>query len=59
MPAPELEPHCGSWIVQCATTGEGFEVFSKAVADKSSEKDYLIVWTAAQWFAALNEEAKT
>ncbi len=56
MAAPELEHHCGSWIVMCLTTGEAlFETFDRGVADKASEHDYLVVFTAAEWLSRLND----
>lgn len=56
MAAPQLENHCGSWIVMCLTTGEAlFETFDRGVADKASEHNYLVVFTAAEWLSRLND----
>ena len=59
MSAPELEPHCGSWVVTCMVTGESlFETFDKKLADQCSEQQNLKVWTAAQWLAHINKCTK-
>lgn len=53
--APELEPHCGSWIVVCRSTGAPvLETFSRSIADKVNRARY-DVQTAAQWLASLNK----
>ena len=59
MSAPELDPHCGSWVVSCLVTGESlFETFDKRLADKCSAQNNLKVWTAAQWLADINQRIK-
>lgn len=56
MPAPELEPHCGSWvIVQRTTRNVVRETFSKALADRVADNEpQFEVLTTAQWLAEFN-----
>lgn len=52
--APELERHCGSWVVVDRATGEAvMETFSRVVADAINQTRYRVV-TAAAWLASLN-----
>lgn len=56
MPAPALEPHCGSWvIVQRITRDVVCEIWSKERADRiaDSEPNFEVL-TAAQWLAEFN-----
>ena len=54
---PELEPHCGSWIVTRNDTGAAvLETFSRKVAD-AVNRDRYTVQTAAQYLAQLNRTA--
>ena len=51
---PDLEPHCGSWvIVSRATGGPVLETYSRAVAERISLERYEVL-TAAQWLARVN-----
>lgn len=53
MGVPELEPHCGSWIV----LKEGkpiYETFDRRTAERAAGSPDLEVLTAAQWLARLN-----
>ena len=55
---PELEPHCGSWIVTRNDTGEAIlETFSRKVAD-AVNRDRYTVQTALQYLVALNRSIK-
>ena len=56
MPAPALEPHCGSWIVVQRTTRDVVcELWSKARADRIADNEPTFeVLTAAQWLAEFN-----
>jgi len=56
--APELEPHCGSWIVTRTATGEAvLETWSRKVAD-AINRDRYTVQTAAQYLGALNRKIR-
>ena len=53
--APDLEPHCGSWII--SDNGAAImETWDRAFADRiaSRQTPGVIVHTAAQWLASLN-----
>lgn len=55
--APDLEPHCGSWvIVQRITRDAVREVWNRATADRiaAEESEHFEVLTAAQWLAEFN-----
>jgi hypothetical protein len=55
---PDLEPHCGSWVVVNRETGRAVcEVFSRVFVESINQDRYLIL-TAAQWLARFNAEAK-
>lgn len=55
MPAPKLEPHCGSWVIVQRTTRDAVcETFSQAVADRIADEPQFEVLTAAQWLAEFN-----
>jgi hypothetical protein len=59
MPAPKLEPHCGSWvIVQRITRDVLCETFDQARADRIADRegDYFEVLTTAQWLAEFNRK---
>jgi hypothetical protein len=53
--APDLEPHCGSWII--ADNGEAIlETWDREFADLIASRAMpgVVVHTAAQWLASLN-----
>lgn len=51
---PELEHHCGSWIVVCRSSGKAvLETFSRDVAAAINQAKYEVL-TALQWLARLN-----
>ena len=55
---PELEPHCGSWIVTRNDTGAAvLETHSRKVAD-AINRDRYTVQTAAQYLGALNRKIR-
>lgn len=60
MPAPALEPHCGSWVVVQRTTRDVVcELWSKARADRIADTEpQFEVLTAAQWLAEFNRRTK-
>lgn len=54
---PDLEPHCGSWIVVDRTTGEPvFETFSRSVAESVNGAAYEVL-TTAQWLGRINQRS--
>ena len=55
--APDLEPHCGSWIISDHGTAV-VETFDRAFADRIASRQIpgVIVHTAAQWLASLNRK---
>lgn len=53
---PELEPHCGSWIVTRPNGEIVCETFDRATAQSAAEQG-LTVKTAAQHLASLNRRA--
>jgi len=55
--APDLEPHCGSWIISDHGTAV-VETFDRAFADRVASRQIpgVIVHTAAQWLASLNRK---
>lgn len=51
---PELEPHCGSWVVISRETGQPiFETFNRATARAVNQARYEVL-TAAQWLGRFN-----
>jgi hypothetical protein len=55
---PELEPHCGSWVVVDRETGESvLETFSKRLAESINQNRYEVV-TALQWLHRFNGRAR-
>lgn len=51
---PELEPHCGSWIVVSRETGKPvLETFVRKTAEAINQDRYQVV-TALQWLVGLN-----
>jgi hypothetical protein len=54
---PDLEPHCGSWIIADRETGEAvFETWNPDTAARVNQDKY-IVQTAAQHLAEINDKA--
>ena len=55
---PELEPHCGSWVIVDRSTGEAIhETFQRSVAEKVNEVRFEVL-TAHQWLVRFNESLK-
>lgn len=54
--APELEPHCGSWVVVQRTTRDAVaEIWDRAKADRIAQTEpNFEVLTAAQYLAEFN-----
>jgi hypothetical protein len=52
---PELEPHCGSWIV--CKDGYTFETWTRRVAERAAKTGWR-VRTAAQYLADVNRAAR-
>jgi hypothetical protein len=59
MPAPKLEPHCGSWvIVQRSTRDAVRETFDKRLADRIADNEpQFEVMTTLQWLVEFNSRA--
>ena len=58
MTIPNLEPHCGSWIVKDRATGVAvMETFQRSVAEKINQSRYQ-VRTAHQHLVSLNNQPK-
>jgi hypothetical protein len=51
--APELEPHCGSWIVSSINGRKVFETFRMDTAERAKAAGW-VVETAAQYLARIN-----
>ncbi len=60
MPAPKLEPHCGSWVIVQRTTRDVVrETFSQVLADRIADNEpQFEVLTTAQWLAEFNRRTK-
>lgn len=55
---PDLEPHCGSWIVVSRVTGRPvLETFERRTAEAVDQDRYEVL-TAAQWLGRFNAAAK-
>lgn len=55
MPIPELEHHCGSWIIVRRATGlPVLETYSREVASAVNAERYEVL-TALQWLARFNK----
>lgn len=51
---PELEPHCGSWIIVSKDSGKPvFETFNRKTASAVNQSRYEVL-TAAQWLGRFN-----
>lgn len=58
MPIPELEPHCGSWIVCWRDSGKVVgEFFHRPTVEKINQ-DLATVETALQYLVRINREIK-
>ena len=54
---PELEPHCGSWIISHADTGRAFVELTwrpNVEAMAADNGDKIIIETAAQYLGRIN-----
>ena len=59
--APDLEPHCGSWVVVQRTTRDAVrEIWSRELADRIAryEPNYEVL-TAAQWLEEFHRNIKS
>jgi len=57
-PIPELERHCGSWIIVDRATGESvFETFERATAERVNQDRYEVL-TALQWHVRFNNSIR-
>jgi len=55
---PELQPHCGSWVVVDRVTGKAvLETSSRNVVERVNQKRYEVL-TTLDHLAALNEQAE-
>ena len=55
---PELEHHCGSWIICDKETGAAvFETFSRRTAERVNQTKYSVE-TAAQYLARFNRSVR-
>lgn len=53
---PQLEHHCGSWIVSCKDTGKAvLESFSRDVVSRINQERYRVE-TAAQYLSRFNRQ---
>jgi len=61
MPAPKLEPHCGSWVVVQRTTRTPVkEIWDRRLADRIADNEpNFEVLTAAQWLAEFNAQQRS
>lgn len=50
---PELERHCGSWIVRKKPGGPIYELFERANVEKAAAAGWQ-VWTTLQWLVEFN-----
>lgn len=52
---PDLEPHCGSWVIVHRETGEAvMETFNRSTAEKVNQSAFEVV-TALQWLDRVNK----
>jgi hypothetical protein len=54
-PIPELEPHCGSWIVSAPNAGAVVELFERRNVERAAAAGWRIE-TAAQYLARIQRE---
>ncbi len=58
MSIPDLEAHCGSWIIVRRSTGlPVLETFSKRLAEAINQANYEVL-TAQQWLARFNRSIR-
>ena len=51
---PELERHCGSWVIVCRKDGQAImETFDRSIAEAVRPDRYEVL-TAYQWLCRLN-----
>lgn len=51
---PDLEPHCGSWIIVSRDTGASvFETFNRSTAERVNQDRYEVL-TAADYLGRFN-----
>lgn len=58
---PDLEPQCGSWIIEHVETGKALiEVFSRREVERhvTNCSDQIKVHTALQWLGKVNAQIK-
>jgi hypothetical protein len=59
MTIPDLESHCGSWIIIDRTTGKPvLETFERRIAEAINQERYEVL-TALQWLVSLNKRKIT
>ena len=56
MPIPELEPHCGSWIVCLRDTGEVIGEFFHRPNIEKFNPDRVTIETTLQYLVRINRE---
>jgi len=57
-PIPELQRHCGSWIIVDRATGRSvFETFERATAERVNQDKYEVL-TALQWLIRFNNSVR-
>lgn len=55
---PDLEPHCGSWIVVSRATGEAvLETYERDTAERINQEAYEVL-TAHQYLVRFNEAVR-
>lgn len=55
---PELESHCGSWVIISRATGcPVFETFERRTAESVNQNAYEVL-TAQQWLARFNSQVR-
>lgn len=57
MTVPDLEPHCGSWVIVDEAGDAVFETFSRRVAEAVNQEKYEVL-TALEYLSSLNNKAK-
>ena len=58
MPIPELEPHCGSWVVTRRDTGEVIGEFFHRPNVEKCNPDRVTIETALQYLVRINRGIK-
>jgi hypothetical protein len=58
MQIPELEPHCGSWVIVDRATGNPIaETFRRKIVGAVDQEKFEVV-TTAQWLARVNRKIR-